>query len=370
MLSARARRFAGPFFVLGAMLWSVLTAHGADRIRHPARSALSRPRLDSPPPQLTPPALADVTAERSHALMVPEKLRLLVVAPHPDDETLGAGGLLQRVLARGGQVRVLFITNGDGFSSAVAGTTRERQPSRGDFLAYGERRRHEALTALRTLTDTDSPAVFLGFPDGGIDDLWGEHWLDDHPYRSPFTNSDRPPYAESQRQGLDYSGVDLQRAVQQALRGFAPDWLVIPDPRDLHPDHCTTGGFVLDALRELREAHIAPFSRTQVLTYLIHAPEYPGNPMWRRIIATAGIGGTAAAHEHLADTTWMHLDLAPDEIRRKDAAVRAYRTQLQVMDRFLALFVRADEIFGRLDGAQVSALPLDYARRWRPHRVN
>ena len=27
--------------------------------------------------------------------------RLLVVAPHPDDETLGAAGLAQRVLARG-----------------------------------------------------------------------------------------------------------------------------------------------------------------------------------------------------------------------------------------------------------------------------
>src|SRR5689334_9969241 len=38
--------------------------------------------------------------------------RLLVIAPHPDDETLGAGGLIQRVRANDGQVRVVLITAG------------------------------------------------------------------------------------------------------------------------------------------------------------------------------------------------------------------------------------------------------------------
>ena len=45
--------------------------------------------------------------------------RLMVFAPHPDDESLGAGGLIQRVLNSGGQVRVVFMTNGDGFPEVV-----------------------------------------------------------------------------------------------------------------------------------------------------------------------------------------------------------------------------------------------------------
>ena len=39
--------------------------------------------------------------------------RLLLVCPHPDDETLGAGLLLQEVIARGGQVRVIYLTDGE-----------------------------------------------------------------------------------------------------------------------------------------------------------------------------------------------------------------------------------------------------------------
>ncbi|HWO07376.1 MAG TPA: PIG-L family deacetylase [Candidatus Paceibacterota bacterium] len=38
--------------------------------------------------------------------------RLLVVAPHPDDEIFGCGGLIQRVKAEGGKVYVLYLTVG------------------------------------------------------------------------------------------------------------------------------------------------------------------------------------------------------------------------------------------------------------------
>jgi len=39
--------------------------------------------------------------------------RTLVIAPHPDDESIAAGGLLQRAIAAGGEVRVVFVTDGD-----------------------------------------------------------------------------------------------------------------------------------------------------------------------------------------------------------------------------------------------------------------
>ncbi len=38
---------------------------------------------------------------------------LLVVAPHPDDEVLGCGGLIQKIKNEGGKVYVLFMTVGD-----------------------------------------------------------------------------------------------------------------------------------------------------------------------------------------------------------------------------------------------------------------
>jgi LmbE family N-acetylglucosaminyl deacetylase len=39
--------------------------------------------------------------------------RVMVLAPHPDDETLATTGLLQQAVSAGAAVRVLFVTDGD-----------------------------------------------------------------------------------------------------------------------------------------------------------------------------------------------------------------------------------------------------------------
>src|SRR3990167_4258794 len=42
-----------------------------------------------------------------------KKQKLLVIAPHPDDEVIGCGGLIAKIKDAGGQVYVLFLTVGD-----------------------------------------------------------------------------------------------------------------------------------------------------------------------------------------------------------------------------------------------------------------
>jgi LmbE family N-acetylglucosaminyl deacetylase len=44
----------------------------------------------------------------------PPKGRLLVIAPHPDDEILGCGGILCSALERQQQVDILYLTDGEG----------------------------------------------------------------------------------------------------------------------------------------------------------------------------------------------------------------------------------------------------------------
>ena len=41
------------------------------------------------------------------------KQRLLIIAPHPDDEIIGCGGLIQKIKEGGGKVYILFLTVGD-----------------------------------------------------------------------------------------------------------------------------------------------------------------------------------------------------------------------------------------------------------------
>src|SRR4030095_6335023 len=62
-----------------------------------------------------------VRAESSQALdaLISQRDRLVVLSPHPDDETLAAGGLIQRVLQSGGKVKVVFLTSGDGYPEGV-----------------------------------------------------------------------------------------------------------------------------------------------------------------------------------------------------------------------------------------------------------
>jgi LmbE family N-acetylglucosaminyl deacetylase len=47
--------------------------------------------------------------------------RVLVLAPHFDDEVLGCGGTLVQLARRGAAVRVLFLSDGGALSAAEAG---------------------------------------------------------------------------------------------------------------------------------------------------------------------------------------------------------------------------------------------------------
>ncbi|MEX0621842.1 MAG: PIG-L family deacetylase [Candidatus Woykebacteria bacterium] len=69
--------------------------------------------------------------------------KLLVVAAHPDDETLGCGGLISKIKEVGGKVYVPFLTNGttQDFSAKGISTSREREKeieSVANFLDYDD----------------------------------------------------------------------------------------------------------------------------------------------------------------------------------------------------------------------------------------
>jgi len=348
-------------------------ALGPARLAQPALDAsVARPRLEAPAAAPHAVNLPNPTTVQllfaKQELQVPQRLRLIVFAPHPDDETLGGGGLIQRVLAQGGTVRVVYVTNGDGYVDGVRHEVKRTHTSTSDFIQYGKRRHDEAVRALDSLGLQTRDAVFLGFPDDGIDDLWAGHWSARKPYTSPYTRSNHPPYKESLDRQVEYAGTDLDHQIERTLRDFAPDWVLMPDPRDRHPDHCTTGVFVLDALRRLRHEGHGLFARTQVLTYLVHYPDYPASPAWVRQIEGAGVGGSPTASKVLSAAHWVNLPLNSSEVAGKRSAMSEYQSQVQVMNPFLRQFLGSFELFAQLDAAQVAAVPVEYAARFRRTR--
>lgn len=79
--------------------------------------------------------------------------RVVVVAAHPDDETLGAGGLIATAHAHGIPVSVLVLTDGEA--------------SHPDTPSLAEARRAETLAALAALGERIT-VRFAGLPDGGL----------------------------------------------------------------------------------------------------------------------------------------------------------------------------------------------------------
>jgi len=292
----------------------------------------------------------------------------MVVAPHPDDETLAAGGLIRRVVEGGGSVRVIFVTDGDGYVDGLRAAVPGGRMRPADFIRYGRRRTAEAQDAAQHLGLRPRDALFLGFPDGGIHDLWNGHWSDDRPFQSPYTHLDHPRYARSVEHHIAYAGSDLKSELMQALRAFAPDWVILPDPRDRHPDHCATGVFVLDALQSLRNEPGETFERTEAFTYLVHYPDYPSSTHWLKGIDKAGVGGSIIGGRTLSATHWFGLPLTAAELAAKQRAVSAYRTQDLVMPSFLSEFLRPFEFFGRLNAGQVTTVTREYGARARRRR--
>ena len=88
----------------------------------------------------------------------PEK-PTVVISPHPDDETLGSGGLIARLRSRGTDVTVVAVTDGEN--------------AYGDDVGLGEIRVREQTNALGKLGVDPQHVIRFRFPDSGLRDCEG-----------------------------------------------------------------------------------------------------------------------------------------------------------------------------------------------------
>lgn len=136
------------------------------------------------------PFLVDLAAPELDLSAPP--LRVVVVAPHPDDEILAVGGLLALLAAHGTEVEVVAVTDGE--ASHPGGSL---SPAQLSPLRVAET--HAALAAL----GVPASVRRLGLPDGG--------------------------------------GDGLEAPVVQALALTSHDWLLGPWQGEGHPDHEAVG---------------------------------------------------------------------------------------------------------------------------------
>jgi len=291
--------------------------------------------------------------------------RVLVFAPHPDDELMGCGGLIQEAMARGAEVHVALMTNGDGAELALIFGEREL-PLKGEaFIALGRARQEESLAALSAIGLPADHVHFLGYPNNGLAALWrAQHWLRSQPFRSPYTRAASSPYERCFTRGAVYCGEQLLSDVIALLRELKPSAVYVTHPQDLHPDHWASCAFVDFALATLASGastslSLAPpraqsrgggedwASGVRVYGYLIHWPHYPSP---RRLAPSLPLPPPSDLAGERG--SWVLLPLRPRVTERKLRAIRMYRSQRPSLDRLLLDFARANEAFELLSPAE------------------
>lgn len=261
-------------------------------------------------------------------VMAPLTGKVLFVSPHPDDETLAAGGLLQDIQARGGQVYVVFLTNGDGFAIDARATHRSITASHADMLRLGKRRMQEAKDAAQALGIPESHVYFLGFPDKGLNAIYLQNYLT--PLTSQYTGVNRVPYAGTVKPAAPYTGRELEDLLGRVFDHVGPDVVLTPSFFDNHPDH-RTAAYLGTRLASLYGA--------QQYFYMVH-----GGVEWPLPKGLHQTLPLSPPRQTLQGITWNRYLVTPAQQAKKMAAIRAYKTQLAVIPRFMWAFVRENEL--------------------------
>lgn len=283
--------------------------------------------------------------------------RLLVFAPHCDDETLGCAGLIQQTIAAGGKVKIVFLTNGDGFRMAVQRNARSLKVEPQDYVAFAEMRQRETQAALEHLGVKRDDIVFLGYPDRGLMALWESHWTPDKPYTSIYTRRASSPYPVTFNPKATYCGQDLTQDIGTTLREFQPTLVTVTHPLDDHPDHAAASAFVTEACRALKaDKQTAAWSRKLRLSYyLVHRGDWPlpmGDHRTDPLVPPA---------EMLSEETdWKRLGLSTSQTRAKAETIALYASQTAMMDRFLSSFARPNEILGTVPQSVLPDAPAGF----------
>ncbi len=103
--------------------------------------------------------------------------RIVVFAPHPDDEVIGAGAYIQRAIKNGAEVKVVLMTNGEYPELSLLLAEKTITGSKDDYIKLGYTRQSESLDALELLGLDPENVIFLGYPDHMLNRLWtADHW--------------------------------------------------------------------------------------------------------------------------------------------------------------------------------------------------
>lgn len=254
--------------------------------------------------------------------------RVLIIAPHIDDESIGAGGYAIDAMANGAEVYVVFLTAGDcnRFSARLMNKT--FGPTASNYLTVGRTRIGEARKAMQLLGIAPDHYFFLGYPDRGLQAMMFDP---NAVVRSRGTLERSVPYDDALSPGAPYTYDSLMTDMRQVMDIAQPTTVIAPVPFDLHPDHSAAAEITDIALEDL---HIQP-SR---LGYLVHAGR-----MAKSLVRQP----TRALMPPLRmqSFSWTTYALSDRVMQAKNDLLMTYKSQRPYVFLLRNAFVRRNELF-------------------------
>lgn len=213
--------------------------------------------------------------------------RVLIFSPHPDDDVLAAGGLLQHIVIKQSAVRIVFLTDGDNNPWPQRVVEHRWHINESDRRRWGLKRRQEALAGLGQLGIGIEHAVFLGLPDQGLTSL------------------------------LLKQDEGTVKKIAAEITCWNPNVIIAPAAFDLHPDH---SAFAVLLKLAMRSAGVGGQPPIRLLHYSIHSDlPHPGKR--------------------------LSVSLSSQQIAVKKAALMKHDSQMRLSRKRFLNYVRDQEYF-------------------------
>ena len=255
--------------------------------------------------------------------------RVLMLSPHPDDETLCCAGVIQQARRAGAEVFIVWVTPGDGFEFDAVLTERVLHPGEAGMRELGNARAGEAVQAAAVLGVNAAHTFMLGYPDGGLSRLFTVNYA--RPFVSPRTGAQAVYVRGALTPGHPFTGQALEADLNTVLDRVRPDVVLAPAPQDFHADHHTLSYLAVRLLA-------ARGQEDRLRFWVVH-----GGLEWP-------LPKGLHPHEPLTEPPrartlpWQRVPLDAAQQTVKLRAVQTYHTQTQVLGRFMEAFVRSNEL--------------------------
>ena len=274
--------------------------------------------------------------ESENAIGFNSEDRVLILAPHPDDETIGAAGVIQKALKQNAKIKVVCYTNGDSNQLAFIVYEKRLTFRKGEFLHMGEVRRRETMRAMVSLGINPENIIFLGYPDFGTLEIFTKYWGDTAPYKSFFTKVSRVSYREAMSFGAPYQGESILKDIEKVILDFKPTKIFVSHPADTNRDHKSLYLFLQIALWDLEGRINSPL----VLPYIIHVVRWP-MPRGYHPGMELKIPDSLASN----NIELKKLTLTEEEVKKKRDTISFYKSEIEYNPRYLFTFARKNELF-------------------------